>query len=83
MPSIEAWLLLQEITCAVHVGMLSGLFVFFLSFCFFRVTHAAYGVSQARDPIQAVAAGLHYSHGRAGSEPCLQPTPQLMARLDP
>ena len=37
----------------------------------------AYGGSQARGPIEAVAAGLHHGHSNAGSEPHLQPTPQL------
>ena len=37
----------------------------------------ACGGSQARGRIRAVAAGLHYSHSKTGSEPCLQPTPQL------
>ena len=42
-----------------------------------------YGGSQARGPIGAVAASLHQSHSNSGSEPHLQPTPQLMATLDP
>ena len=54
--------------------------LFFL-FCLFRVSPEAYGSSQARGPIGAVAAGLHYS--KAGSEPRLPPTPQLTATLDP
>ena len=44
---------------------------------------AAYGGSQARGPIGAVATGLHQSHSYAGSEPSLRPTPQLMATPDP
>ena len=32
---------------------------------------AAYGGSQARGPIRAVATGLHQSHSNAGSEPRL------------
>ena len=43
----------------------------------------AYGGSQARGLIGAVAAGLRQRHSNAGSEPHLQPTPQLMARPDP
>ena len=72
--------------------MLSGttinlIFLFFV-FCFVffdisRATLAAYGGSQARGPIGAIAAGLHHSHSNTGSEPHLQPTPQLTAMLDP
>ena len=43
----------------------------------------AYEGSQARGPSGAIAAGLHQSHSNARSEPCLQPTPQLMATLYP
>ena len=39
----------------------------------------AYGGSQARGLIRAVAAGLHQSHSNVGSKPRLQPTPQLTA----
>ena len=39
----------------------------------------AYGGSQARGPIRAVAAGLRLSHSNAGSELRLQLTPQLTA----
>ena len=52
-------------------------------FCLFRATPAAYGGSQARGLIGAVAAGLHHSHSNAGSQPSLQPTSQLTATLDP
>ena len=44
---------------------------------------AAYGGSQARGLIGAVATGLRQSHSSAGSEPRLQPTPQLTAAPDP
>jgi len=43
----------------------------------------AYGGSQARGLIRAIAAGLHHSHSNARSEPCLPPTPQITAMLDP
>ena len=43
---------------------------------------AAYGGSQARGRIGAVAGDLCQSHRNAGSEPRLQPTPQLTATLD-
>ena len=63
-----------------------GFFVCFVLFCLFAISWAApaaYGSSQARGPIGAVAAGLHQSHSNVGSEPSLQPTPQLTATLDP
>ena len=52
-------------------------FVFF----FFRAAPDTYGGSQARGRIGATAAGLRHSHIK--SEPCLRPTPQLKAMLDP
>ena len=67
------------------------LFIYFFVFCLFVVVvvvaiswaaPAAYEGSQARGRIGAVATGLHQSHSNAGSEPCLQPTPQLMATPD-
>ena len=57
--------------------------VFFLSF--FAISWAApaaYGGSQARGQIRAVAIGLHQSHSNVRSELHLRPT-QLMAMLDP
>ena len=58
------------------------LFFFFFVFFLFKAAPAAYGGSQARDLIGAVAAGLHHSHNNVGSEPHLQPTPQLTAMPD-
>ena len=58
----------------------------FFVFCLFRAAPTAYGGSQARGLIGAVAARLHHSHSLhsiMGSEPRLQPTPQLMAMPDP
>ena len=43
----------------------------------------AYGGAQARGPIGATVASLHYSHSNAGSQLCLQPSPQLKAMPDP
>ena len=57
--------------------------VAFVCVCLFRAACAAYGGSQFRGQIGAVAPGLHHSHSNAGSEPCLRPTPQLMAMPDP
>ena len=55
----------------------------FCLFAFSRATPSAYGGSQARGLIGAVAAGLRQSHSNTGSEPHLRPTPQLMATPDP
>ena len=61
-------------------GPLFCLFVF----CPFRATSAAaYGGSQARGRIGAVAASHSHSHSNARSEPCLRPTLQLTAAPDP
>ena len=57
-------------------------FLFFCLFSFFRASPTAYGVSQARGLIGAVAAGLHYRHSNSRSKLYLQPTPQLMATRD-
>ena len=54
----------------------------FLYFYLLRATPTAYGSSQARGLIGAVAAGLHHSHSNVRSKPHLRPTPQLMARPD-
>ena len=43
----------------------------------------AYGGSQARGGIRAVAASLRQSHSNAGSKPRLRPTPQLTTPPDP
>ena len=58
------------------------LFLFCL-FAFSRAALAAYGGFQARGLIQAVDTGLGQSHSNVGSEPRLQPTPQLTATPDP
>ena len=53
----------------------------FIHLSVFRATPEAYIGSQARGRIGAVAAGLHHSHNKVGSEPRLQTSPQLMATL--
>ena len=64
----------------------SFLFFFYL-FAISRAASVAHGDSQARGQIGAGAgagaAGLRQSHSKAGSEPRLQPTPQLKAMPDP
>ena len=52
------------------------LFIFLFCLCAFsRAAAMAYGGSQARGRIRAVAAGLHQSHSNKGSELRLRPTP--------
>ena len=58
-------------------------FFFVFCFAFSRAAPVAYRGPQASGLIRATAASLHHSHSDAGSEPCLQPTPQLMAAPDP
>ena len=62
-------------------GLVFGLIWF--GFGLFRAAPAAYGGSQAKDRIRAVAVGLHHSHSNEGWEPRLSPTPQLMATPEP
>ena len=62
---------------------LSFLGVFWFWFFLLRATPVAHGGSQARDRTAAVPSGPHHSRSNVGSEPCLQPTPQLTAKPDP
>ena len=54
----------------------------YLFILLFRATPMAYGGTQGRGWIRATAVGLHHSHSNAGSELCLQPTPQFTAMPD-
>ena len=56
---------------------------FCLLFLLLWVALVAYGGSQTWGLIRATAAGPCHSHSNEGSEPRLQPTPQLSAMLDP
>ena len=88
-PEIEpSWMLVGFVTAEPQqkFQMLINLFCFGLFWlfvvvvvCFFRIASMAYGGSQAWVPIGTVAADLHHSHSNVGSEPHLQPTPQLAA----
>jgi len=67
---------------------ISFLFLFFFFFFFFLfaiswAAPSAYGGSQARGHIGAVATSLRQSHSSVGSKLRLQPTPQLTATPDP
>ena len=59
----------------------TDVYIFF--FCLFGAAPMAYGGSQARSLIGATAANLHHSHSNVGPKPCLQPTLQLTATLNP
>ena len=75
----------QPWTCSLYLWVHFVLFIY-LFICLFAISlaaPAAYGGSQARGPVGAVAASLLQSHSNAGSESSLQPTPQLTATLDP
>ena len=58
-------------------------FIYLFIYWLFRATATAYGGSQARGQVGAVAAGLHHSHSHTGSKLCLPSTPQLTATPDP
>jgi len=69
-----------------HCFFILFIFIFFIFyFCPFAISWAApaaYGGSQARGRTGAAATSLRQSHSNAGSEPHLQPTPQLTATPD-
>ena len=81
-----AWELHLSFNIIYNAPVAFHIFFFFVCFVFLLflwATPAAYGGSQARGRIGAVATGLRQSHSNAGSEPRLQPTPQLTAMPDP
>ena len=53
----------MQIVCIAYLPVL------LLLSCLFRAAPAAYGGSQGRGQIRAVAARLHHSHSHTGSEP--------------
>ena len=68
-----------------YLFFLNFIIIIIIIFCLFAISWAApaaYGSSQAGGLIGAEAAGLYQGHSNAGSEPRLQPTPQLTATLD-
>ena len=56
---------------------------FFFFWSYLGPLPVAYGGSQARGLIGAIATGLFQSHSNTGSQPCLRPIPQLTATSDP
>ena len=67
----------------IYIYMCIYIYIYIFFFCLFGAAPEAHGGFQAKGRIQAVATGLHHSHSSAGSKPHLQPSPQLMATLDP
>ena len=66
-----------------YVNSIFSFFGFVFVFCLFRVVPVAYGRSQVRGQIGAVATGLYHSHSNTRSEPHLRTIPQLTATQDP
>ena len=66
-----------------YINEFSWKLIFKSFFVCFVFSGASPGGSRARGRIRAVAASLSQSHSNSGSEPRLQPTPQLKAMLDP
>ena len=68
--------------CMYFILFFLSLSFLFCLFAFSRAAPEAYGGSQDRGPIRAIAASLRQSHSNAGSQPRLRPT-QLTATPDP
>ena len=66
----------------MHITVQINLIFFSCLFAIFWAAPMAYGGSQVRGQIEAVATSLRQSHSNSGSEARLQPTPQLTAMLD-
>ena len=77
--------ILIVVTTDYNTLVISCFISFFFFFCNFFGREGApttYGSSQARGRIGVIAAALGHSHNDARSEPCVKPTPQLMATRD-
>ena len=76
------WISFPVLYSRTSLFIYSFFFFFFFSFLGPHPQHME-SPRLARNWIGATAAGLHHSHSNTGSEPCLQPTLQLSATLDP
>ena len=66
MKSSYIWISQKHGQCGRDIcGVFFPLFIFIDLFSLFRAATAAYGSSQARGQIGAIAAGLHHSHSNA------------------
>ena len=80
----QMWQVIATIEATVKKLNIFLSFSFLFSFLFFfRATPIAYGSSQPRGRIRAVAASLCHSHCNTGSKIHLHPTPQLTAARSP
>lgn len=66
-------LCLSSLFLGVHHWTLDFYLLIFI-FLVFRATSEAYGASQGRDRIRAIASGLYHSHSNARSKLHLRPT---------
>ena len=80
--TVSSFLFYQSMVLSFLVHLAVAIQLFFFFFClflsFFAIswdTPVAYGGSQARGLIGAVAAGLRQSHSNTRSKPYLRPTP--------
>ena len=74
----------EEVGWMENLGLLDvNYFIYLFIFLLFRAAPTANGGSQARSLNGATAASLYYSHSNTRSEPCLWPTTQVEATLDP
>ena len=77
----------NEVKVIPNISLTVGLFLNFFNFFFFLpfLGPLPWHMEVPRLGVQigTTAAGIYHSHSNAGSEPRLQPTPQLTATLDP
>ena len=78
---LEPFEVIHESGNQLHPNSWFFFFVVFI-FVFSMAAPMAYGDFRARGLIGATATSLCQSHSNMGSEPHLQPTPQLVATLD-
>ena len=74
----------KQMVLNIHYFAFKYLFIYLFIYLLFRAAPVAYGGSQARGPVGAVATGLRHSPTvKPDLSLGLQPSPQLTATLDP